>query len=126
MKTHYDCGKCPGYCCSYPRIPVEPRDLRRLAAHFGITKQEARKRFTRKDEDDDSKKPGRIMRHKDDEIFGTICRFFDQDSRSCSIYEVRPEMCRDYPGLKRCGYYEFLRFERRAQEDPDYIAVTGN
>ncbi len=132
MKVRYDCSKCPGYCCSYPRIPVEEADLERLAAHFDMSPKTAKKRFTKKDADAKKKKngkaaePERVLRHKEDEIFGTICTFFDQDSRRCGVYEARPQMCRDYPGLKRCGYYDFLSFERRAQEDPEYIAVTGN
>ena len=102
-------------------------DLERLAAHFAMTRKEAKKRFTRKDKSEEKKnKAPRILRHKEDEIFGTICTFFDQDSRGCGIYEARPQTCRDYPGRKRCGYYEFLSFERDAQQDPDYIAVTGN
>ena len=34
------------------------------------------------------------------------------------------EACRTYPG-GRCGYYDFLAFERRTQEDPEYISTTG-
>ncbi len=126
-KKHYDCSKCPSYCCSYPRIQLENGDLERLAAHFEMTRKRARKRFTRKDKSEAKNgKAPRILRHKEDEIFGTICTFFDHDNRGCGIYEARPQACRDYPGRKRCGYYEFLSFERDAQRDPDYIAVTGN
>ncbi len=126
-KKHYDCSKCPSYCCSYPRIQLENGDLERLAAHFEMTRKKARKRFTRKDKSEAKNgKAPRILRHKEDEIFGTICTFFDHDNRGCGIYEARPQTCRDYPGRKRCGYYEFLSFERDAQRDPDYIAVTGN
>lgn len=126
-KKHYDCDNCPSYCCSYPRIQLENGDLERLAAHFAMTRKEAKKRFTRRDKSEEKKsKAPRILRHKEDEIFGTICTFFDQDSRGCGIYQARPETCREYPGRKRCGYYEFLSFERDAQQDPDYVAVTGN
>ena len=31
----------------------------------------------------------------------------------------------DGPG-GRCGYYDFLSFERRAQEDPEYVATTDH
>jgi Fe-S-cluster containining protein len=50
--------------------------------------------------------------------------FFDQDKRRCTVYESRPGVCRDYPDSKRCGYYEFLKFERAHQDDPDFIALT--
>src|SRR3546814_16093298 len=66
----------------------------------------------------------RVLRHQDDEHFGSICAFFDTDKRRCTIYEARPEICRESPGRKRCGYYAFLKFERDAQEDPDYVDIT--
>ena len=48
----YDCSKCPGYCCSYPRIEVKDRDLARLAHFFSLSPQEAERRFTRRYRDD--------------------------------------------------------------------------
>ena len=97
MTKLYDCLKCPGYCCSYPVIVVSRFDLARIARHFGMTDEEAERRFT-------TTKYGyrRIMRRKKDTHFGRICRFF------------------------RCGYYDFLRFERNGQNDPDYVSTTWN
>src|SRR5438105_2561270 len=37
----YDCSKCPAYCCSYDRILVNKRDLKRLAKHFGVDEETA-------------------------------------------------------------------------------------
>jgi Fe-S-cluster containining protein len=118
-KIKYDCSRCPGYCCSYPRIEVRDKDLARLARHFGVSLEEAEKRFTRRyrDEDDDE----RILRHRKDEIYGSICRFFDTDERRCTVYDARPAVCRQYPNGRKCGYYDFLRFERKHQDDPDFI-----
>lgn len=118
-KIKYDCSRCPGYCCSYPRIEVRDKDLARLARHFGVSLEEAEKRFTRRyrDEDDDE----RILRHRKDEIYGSICRFFDTDERRCTVYDARPTVCRQYPNGRKCGYYDFLRFERKHQDDPDFI-----
>jgi len=127
VKTRYDCAKCPGYCCSYPNIPLEKEDIKELAKHFGLSKKEARKQFTKKGvAAKKGEKPPRVLRHKKDEYFGTICRFFDEENRNCGVYESRPQICRDFPGRKRCGYYDFLKFERKAQDDPDYIALTSN
>jgi Fe-S-cluster containining protein len=64
------------------------------------------------------------MRRKKDEHFGRICQFFDSEKRCCSIYKVRPSICRSFPGEGRCGYYDFLLFERRAQEDSEFVATT--
>ena len=119
MTKLYDCLKCPGYCCSYPVIVVSRFDLARIARHFGMTDEEAERRFT-------TTKYGyrRIMRRKKDTHFGRICRFFDIKARRCTIYEARPRVCRSFPGEGRCGYYDFLRFERNGQNDPDYVSTT--
>ena len=42
------------------------------------------------------------------------------------LYEVRPGVCRDYPDSKRCGYYDFLLFERDQQEDKKFVATTNS
>lgn len=117
----YDCAKCPGYCCSYPVIGVTRRDIERLATHHDISFEEAEKRFTRSDH-------GRkwVLRRKTDEHYGRICRFFDTDKRRCTVYVARPAVCRSFPGGNRCGYYDFLAFERRKQDDPEFVATTDN
>lgn len=117
----YDCSKCPGYCCSYPVITVTKYDLVRLARHFGITPEEAEKRFTKSQHG-----YKRILRRKKDEHFGKICRFFDQEKRRCGIYPARPHVCRSFPGDGRCGYWDFLSFERRTQNDPEFVSLTNH
>ena len=114
----YNCTKCPGYCCSYPVIPLTKRDVHRLADYFDLDFEAARRKFTKADGDEDY-----AMRRKKDVHFGKVCRFFDTDRRSCTIYEARPQICRTYPG-GRCGYYDFLSSERNAQEDPEHIPST--
>ena len=117
----YDCTKCPGYCCSYPVIEVKDRDARRIARHFGLPLAAAEKKYF---------KSGhgykRMMRRKKDKYFGKICQFFDIEARRCTIYEARPASCRVFPGGGRCGYWDFLKFERDAQEDQDYISTTDH
>ena len=119
--AEYDCSKCPGYCCSYPVIEITARDVERLARHFDLPVDGAERRFTKSDHGH-----ARILRRKKDPIYGRICRFFDQRRRNCSIYHARPSICRTFPGPGRCGYYDFLTFERETQEDPDHIAVTDS
>ena len=117
----YSCKNCPGYCCSYPLIVLDRRDVERLAKHFNLSYEVAEKRFTR---------PawGRkwAMRRKKDKYYGRICRFFDTEKRQCTVYKARPSVCRSFPGGGRCGYYDFLMFERRAQDDPEFVALTDN
>jgi hypothetical protein len=117
----YDCSKCPGYCCSYPIIKISTRDIARLARHFGITTEAAERRFTRIAHGEP-----RVLRRKKDDHYGRICRFFDTEQRRCTVYEARPAICRAFPGGNRCGYYDFLSFERRKQDDPEYVATTDH
>ena len=122
LPVFYSCERCPAYCCSYARIRVNVRDLRRLARHFGLSVEAVRRRYVKRGDD-----PGeQVLRHRKDQHYGTACRFLHPETRRCTVYEARPEICRHYPGTTRCGYYDFLAFERRAQGDPDYVAVTYN
>ena len=120
-RVHYDCSKCPGYCCSYDLIEVGKRDVARLAKHFDVTYQQAEDRYTKYDRDEKV----RTLRHQKDKLFGKACTFFDTKKRQCTIYEARPSLCRDYPAEPRCGYYDFLAFEREHQDDPTWIALTS-
>ena len=122
IRIQYDCTKCPGYCCSYPRIEVKDRDVERLAKHFELTFEQAERKFTRWYSSDEGKE--RILRHQKDEVYGTICRFFDTDARRCTVYAARPTVCRQYPNGSKCGYYDFIRFERKHQDDPDFVPLT--
>jgi uncharacterized protein len=116
-KPLYDCLKCPAYCCSYDRIIVNGHDIRRLAKHFDITPEKAIDRFTKLVENE------RVLRHQKDEIFGSICMFIDRETRRCSIYKARPGVCHEYPDRPRCGYYDFLTWERRHQDDQEFVPL---
>jgi len=119
--SSYDCSKCPGYCCSYPQIGLVKADVARLAKHFGVTFEEAERKYTRSDFGHKW-----ILRRKKDQHYGKICRFFDTKKRNCSIYHARPKICRTYPNEAQCGYWDFLAWERKHQEDPEYVATTDN
>jgi Fe-S-cluster containining protein len=120
MTKRYSCLKCPGYCCSYPEIEVTPRDIERLAKHFGVGYKEAEERYTKYD----PKEKALLLRHKKDKVFESTCMLFDQEKRRCTVYESRPGVCRKYPDSARCGYYDFLKFEREQQGDEEMVALT--
>jgi Fe-S-cluster containining protein len=120
-KKLYNCLKCVAYCCTYTHIPATKRDVARLAKHFGITPKEAARKFTKAGD----KENPRVMRHSADEHFGSACMFLDQETRQCTVYKARPQICRDFPTQNRCGYYEFLKFERDVQDDPKWVATTS-
>ena len=79
IRIRYDCSKCPGYCCSYPRIEVKDADVKRLAKHFELTLEQAQRKFTRLYKADGVSE--RILRHQKDEVYGSMCRFFDTTER---------------------------------------------
>ena len=96
------------------------RDIERLAKHFDLPYRVAEERFTKAD----PKEKVRLLRHREDKVFDTVCGFLDQKTRRCTVYHARPGVCREYPDSPRCGYYEFLKFERAHQDDPKFIALT--
>ena len=117
LKLLYDCTKCPAYCCSYEAIVVDKRDLNRLAKHFGIDVEVARRRFTKTAEGE------QVLRHQKDKVFGSVCMFFDVKARRCTVYEARPGVCHEYPDSPHCGYYDFLKWERVHQGDDKFIPM---
>jgi len=96
------------------------RDIARLLPRSVVSYAVAERRYTKYDRESKV----RTLRHQQEENFGQACRFLDLEKRRCTIYEVRPGVCRAYPDSPRCGYYDFLRFEREHQGDDDYIALT--
>ena len=116
----YDCEACPAYCCSYAHIPVTEADAALLAERFGLDAAGARRRFFKRGDADSPL----VLRHKADEHYGSVCRFLDTETRGCTVYEHRPAICREFPSQDRCGYWDFLTFEREVQDDPDWVAVT--
>ncbi|MDM5147951.1 YkgJ family cysteine cluster protein [Candidatus Persebacteraceae bacterium Df01] len=95
----YDCDSCPAYCCGYPVIAATKTDIRRLARHFKLSEEEARDRFTEKENN-----RVRKLRQRPDKKLGTpACVFLNQKTRGCSIYKARPQICRDHPG-DRCEW----------------------
>ena len=121
VKKLYNCLNCPAYCCSYTLIPVTDFDLKRLARHKGVSVRVAEKRYTKYGD----KKNPRVLRHSADEHFVSACMFLDQATRACTVYEGRPGICRAFPTQSRCGYYEFLKFERDVQDDREWVATTN-
>ena len=120
VRVQYSCSKCPAYCCTYSDIEVGKRDVARLARHFGLDYERAEERFTKVDPESGV----RLLRHRKDKIFDSTCVFLDQEKRQCTVYEARPGVCRKYPDSARCGYYDFLKFEREQQGDEKYVALT--
>lgn len=122
QRRFYDCGNCPSYCCAYSQIEVTDHDLEGLARHLGLDPDTARRRLTKTGTEDGQ----RVLRHHRDPLFGTVCRFLDGESRSCTVHPARPQVCRDHPGSPSCHYYAFLMAERRYQGKPELLVRAYN
>ena len=113
----YDCTTCPAYCCSYDRIIIEDEDLSRLAKRFSLSEEAARRKFTHVVDEE------QVLRHQRDDIFGSVCMFLDRKTRQCTVYDARPEVCKEYPDRPHCGYFDFLKWERQHQDDPEFVPM---
>ncbi|HZT60449.1 MAG TPA: YkgJ family cysteine cluster protein [Pyrinomonadaceae bacterium] len=118
-RRHFDCSKCPAYCCSvYDIVNVERKDIERLAKHFGVDYETASRRFTKAEGE------GRVLRRKADPMLGRACRFLDLETRRCTVYDARPKTCREFPDAARCGFYDLLRFERKHAGDETVLPLV--
>ena len=90
----------------------------RLARHFRMDREEAIKKFTKLHSGE------RVLRRKTDPVLGSACRFLDLETRQCTIYEARPEVCRGYPPVSRCTFYDMLKFHRKFGDDDTLPLVT--
>lgn len=79
-----DCTEC-GHCCRVLQIVVDDFDISRLAKRLGKPAAAVKKRYTKRAEDGET-------------VFASSpCPFLV--GNVCSVYEDRPQACRDYPFL---------------------------
>ena len=120
-RVYFDCNKCPAFCCSvYDRVQVTTRDINRLARHFKVSFETAKRRYTKIYGETGE----RVLRRVADTIFAETCMFLNQETRGCGIYHARPGVCREYPDRARCAYYDLLQFERRQQDDETVVPLV--
>jgi len=109
----YDCDGCLAFCCTvYDRLKITPHDAKRLAAHLGIKLKAFVKRYTVED---------LLLARKDDPPLGKACVFLDAGERRCTVYEARPDICRDWPRPQhavpgaegRCCYYDVQQYAKK-------------
>lgn len=83
MDVPFDCLACGACCLHAGGVLLLDQDVARLAAHLGLTEAEVRLRHTH---------DGEHLRTKgrDD----PSCVFLD--GKRCTVYEARPQVCRDY------------------------------
>lgn len=45
------------------------------------------------------------------------CKHFDPQTRDCTIYDIRPAMCRSYPGPSGCNYADCTWESRKVKKE---------
>ncbi|MFL2569153.1 MAG: YkgJ family cysteine cluster protein [Flavobacteriales bacterium] len=89
-----DCLECAN-CCSTTGPLFTDIDIGRIAKHLRIKPSELSEKYLRIDED------------KDYVLQQVPCAFLGEDNR-CSIYNVRPKACREFPHTDRIKQYQIL------------------
>ncbi|MBS1797242.1 MAG: YkgJ family cysteine cluster protein [Acidobacteria bacterium] len=80
--SQIDCTDC-GHCCRTVRPEVDQTDIARIAAFLGISAPEFTEKYLRSGDRDEL------------EMKSLPCPFLV--GNECSIYDVRPALCREYP-----------------------------
>ncbi|HLJ53475.1 MAG TPA: YkgJ family cysteine cluster protein [Chthonomonadaceae bacterium] len=80
-----DCTTCAN-CCRTLQVLVDAADIARLAARLGMTAVAFERRYVQTEADGT-----RSLRE-------SPCAFLGEDNR-CTVYEDRPQSCRDFPYL---------------------------
>ena len=85
-----DCIQCANCCKTVSPLFLKD-DIRRIAEHLGMTEADFNANYLRADEDGDLclKTPP--------------CPFLTEDGR-CTIYQVRPKDCAEYPHTQKKGF----------------------
>ncbi len=89
-----DCLKCGNCCKTTPPLLIN-EDINRISKHLKISTKNFLEKYVVKDEDGDL-----IFNH-------TPCIFLGLDNY-CSIYEARPNACREYPHTNRKKMQQIL------------------
>lgn len=87
-----DCLKCAN-CCKTTGPLFTTADIERIAKHFRQKPQQFIDQYLRIDEDNDY-----VLK-------SVPCTFLDAENY-CTIYEVRPKACREYPHTDRTKFYQ--------------------
>jgi Fe-S-cluster containining protein len=103
------CGSCVSTCCTMP-VEVRFNDLLRIGLVQEFERSEPRKNIAKR-----LQKEGIVERYNQkQEIFTLVrmanndCLYLDRKSRLCTIYDLRPDTCRNHPKIgPRPGFCAF-------------------
>jgi Fe-S-cluster containining protein len=94
-----DCLKCAN-CCTTTGPMFTDKDISRIAKHLRLRPSEFTEKYLRIDEDNDYV------------LQSVPCTFLGDDNR-CSIYDVRPKACREFPHTDRAKQHQILNLTEK-------------
>ncbi len=86
-----DCTRCAN-CCKTMAIKFSHTDVQRIAGHLDMAVDPFVEKYLEPDDEDEPYRAG-----------SRPCPFLGEDDR-CSIYDVRPTVCRQYPHTDKEGF----------------------
>lgn len=87
-----DCLSCAN-CCKTTGPLYTEKDIERISKHLRLKPADFEAKFLRTDEDRDK-------------VLQNLPCFFLNEDNTCSIYDVRPKACREYPHTDRKKIYQ--------------------
>lgn len=87
-----DCLQCAN-CCKTTGPLYTEKDIERISKHLRMKQADFEAKFLRVDEDNDK-------------VLQNLPCFFLNHDNTCSIYDVRPKACREYPHTDRKKIYQ--------------------
>ena len=94
-----DCLKCAN-CCKTTSPLFTDKDIIRIAKHVRLKPSKFTEKYLRIDED------------RDYVLQSTPCSFLENNNY-CSIYDVRPKACREYPHTDRIKQHQLLKLTEK-------------
>lgn len=104
-----DCLRCAN-CCKVMTPTFTNSDLKRISAHFKMTEKEFYDKWLETDKDNGDK-VNRIQ----------PCQFLDLKTNMCSIYEIRPKDCAEFPHFRRKPFADFNHIH---EQNLEYCPAT--
>ncbi len=103
ISPQIDCTQC-GNCCRSLMINVEKNDAERLATHLNISSENFYKKYIETSSEGNLSVMNKIP-----------CHFLHENK--CTVYEARPNECREFPGLDQPNFVQrlfatFMHYQR--------------
>lgn len=98
-----DCLECAN-CCRQMSPTYTNTDIRNISAHLKMTPGDFKSKWLLKDRSGDWINKS------------TPCQFLDLKTNKCSIYEVRPADCSDFPHLSKKRFKDYIHVHKQNVE----------